>query len=149
MSSSFEVKAISFEECKSYWLEADHFKDPHKRIVEFVKTLGPFETKFNNPKRQAYGLYKGGQLIGVTQLVEWKEDWVRYRTINILPEYRGQDRGWFLVESAYRREWQNYPFLFGWVRDGHDEWARKHGFEEVPESHHDGHRGMLKDMREK
>lgn len=149
MPGPFKVRTISFEECKSYWLEVDHFKEPHKNILEFVKTLGPFETCFDNPKRQAYGLFSSNRLIGVTQLVEWTGDWVRYRTINILPEFQGQNLGWFLVEEAYKSDWQSYPFLFGWVRDGHDLWAKRNSFEEIPESAQDGHRGMLKDMRKK
>ena len=148
MGDNFKVEPISFERCRDYWVEVNHFEDPNKNILEYVKTLGPFTTILENPERQAYGLFIGDILIGVTQLVRWNEDWLRYRTINIRKEYRGKSLGAFLIEKAYERDWTHMPFLFGWTKRSHKDWALKNGFTFIDEQWLDDHTGMLKKMNE-
>lgn len=124
------IKRIDFQILKQYWTQVDHFKDPNKRILDVVSTLGPHETIYKNPKRQCYGLFYNNSLIGGTQIVEWEPHLIRYRTINILPEHRGKDLGWFLLEGAWKMDWEHCDTMMGWVRDTHYDWAKRHGFSE-------------------
>lgn len=144
----YEVKHIDFETIKNYWIEVDHFKDPNKRIVEVIKYLGPHTTPYDNPKRISYGLYDTDKLIGATQLVQWNETHVRYRTLNIRKEYRGQGLGWKLLETAYKTDWQGQGKLFGWIRNTHHRWAVSHGFIEIDSEWYDNHIGMEKEIHE-
>jgi hypothetical protein len=147
MSENLNVCKISFSDCRAYWLSVDHFRDPNKHILEFVKRLGPFETKLCEPSRQAYGLFDGERLVGVTQLVQWSDEWLRYRTINILKEYRGQDNGWYLLKTAYHLDWKHMPYLFGWVRRDHVGWAKAKGFTFINDNWQDDHVGMTREMK--
>jgi GNAT superfamily N-acetyltransferase len=147
MSSDFKVKPISFDQCKEYWIEVDHFEDPKKKILEYVKTLGPFVTDLEDPQRQAYGLFDNDELIGVTQLVRWSDEWVRYRTINIRKSYRGRSLGALLIKEAYDRDWSHMPYLFGWTKKSHVDWALKNDFSFINDDWVDDHIGMLKEMR--
>lgn len=137
------IKHIDFESLKSYWIQVDHFRDPSKRILDVISTLGPYKTIYKDPKRQAYGLFNEDKIIGVTQLVEWEPHLIRYRTINILPEYRGNDLGWFLLEGAWKMDWSHCDTMMGWVRDTHYDWSLKHGFKEEGDWY-DGHIRMEK-----
>ena len=53
------VRRISFDELKSYWIEVDHFRDPDKKIREVVRRLGPMESSIADPRRESYGLFDG------------------------------------------------------------------------------------------
>lgn len=136
------VKQIDFETLKNYWIEVDHFKDPNKRIVEVIKYLGPHTTPYSDPRRIAYGLYSNDILIGATQLVQWNKTHVRYRTLNVREEYRGQDLGWLLLSTAYKKDWQGCGNLFGWIRDTHFKWALRHNFVKYDNEWVDNHIAM-------
>jgi len=140
------VEHIDFETLKNYWIEVDHFKDPNKRIVEVIKYLGPHTTPFINPRRIAYGLYDSDRLIGATQIVQWTNSHVRYRTLNIRKEYRGQDLGWYLLNTAYKQDWQGRGKLFGWIRDSHYTWAKSHDFTELDHTWTENHIAMERIM---
>ncbi len=142
--TDLRIEPISFSTIKTYWIEVDHFQDPNKTYVEFPRTLGHLSSNIQSPKSQCYGLYATTQLIGVTQLIEWAPLMVRYRTINIRPEYRGQDLGYFLLETAVTRDWQNFRQLFGWVRRPHYAWSIQHGFKELDGIWTDDHIAMTK-----
>jgi N-acetylglutamate synthase-like GNAT family acetyltransferase len=140
-----DIKEIEFETLKKYWVEVNHFSDTHV-IKDVIKVLGAHITPYSAPKRIAYGLYSNNTLVGATQLVQWNEDTVRYRTINIVKEHRGKDLGWYLLNNAYKQDWNNYSKLFGWVKLTHFDWARRHGFKEIDSDWTDGHIGMVKWM---
>lgn len=140
------VKQIDFETLKNYWIEVDHFKDPNKRIVEVIKYLGPHTTPYSDPRRIAYGLYSNDTLIGATQLVQWSETHVRYRTLNVREEYRGQSLGWMLLSTAYKKDWVGHGNLFGWIRDTHYNWAQNHNFVKYDKEWTDDHIAMERVM---
>lgn len=123
-----KVEKISYETLKKYWIEVDHFQDSNKRYSQHIYTLGPYKTLFKNPKSICYGLF-ADRLIGATQLVQWDHR-VRYRTINIRPEYRGQDLGWHLLKTAWN-DWQAFDTMIGWIRKSHYNWSIQHGFKQV------------------
>jgi len=141
-----DIKEIDFETLKNYWIEVDHFKDPNKRIVEVIRSLGPHITTYSDPRRIAYGLYSGNTLIGATQLVQWSDTHVRYRTLNVREQFRGQDLGWYLLSSAYEKDWKGRGKLFGWIRNTHYPWAKKHGFVDLDSKWTDDHIAMERDM---
>jgi GNAT superfamily N-acetyltransferase len=141
-----DIKEIDFETLKNYWIDVDHFKDPNKRIVEVIKYLGPHTTPYSDPRRIAYGLYDKDKLIGATQLVHWNEGQVRYRTLNVREDYRGKGLGFLLLSTAYERDWQGWGNLFGWIRDTHYEWAKRHDFFEIDREWTDDHIAMERDM---
>ena len=140
------VKQIDFKTLKNYWIEVDHFKDPNKRIVEVIKYLGPHTTPYSDPKRIAYGLYSNDVLIGATQLVQWNETHVRYRTLNVRQEYRGQGLGWLLLSTAYEKDWVGHGNLFGWIRNTHYTWALAHGFTDLDAKWTEDHIAMERMM---
>lgn len=140
------VKEITFETIKQYWIEVNHFNDPNKKIVEIIKKLGPYSTTYSDPRRISYGLFDKDRLIGVTHLVQWTENQVRYRTLNVRKEYRGNNLGWFLLENSYKKDWQGCGNLFGWIRDTHYNWAKLHNFIEVDYQWHDKHIAMERKM---
>lgn len=141
-----DIKEIDFETLKNYWIDVDHFKDPNKRIVEVIKYLGPHITPYSDPRRIAYGLYDEDKLIGATQLVHWNEGQVRYRTLNVRQEYRGKGLGFLLLSTAYERDWKGWGNLFGWIRNTHYDWAKRHDFVEIDEQWTDDHIAMERDM---
>lgn len=140
------VRHIDFETLKNYWIEVDHFKDPNKRIVDVIKHLGPHTTPYTDPRRIAYGLYSSDTLIGATQLVQWNKTHIRYRTLNIREQYRGQGLGWYLLSSAYEKDWKGCGKLFGWIRNTHYKWATIHGFVDLDDSWTDDHIAMERIM---
>ena len=140
------VKRISFDYIKEYWIEVDHFKDPNKKIVEVIKTLGNHVTPFSDPRRISYGLFDNNYMIGATHLVQWTEDLVRYRTLNIRKEYRGNDLGWHLLSEAWTMDWIGYKTLYGYIRDTHVPWATKHGFQYYDDEYVDNHISMIREM---
>jgi hypothetical protein len=143
---NFKVEQITFETLRDYWIDVDHFKDPNKRIIEIINTLGPHKTPYTDPKRIAYGLFDGEHLIGATQLVHWDEGLIRYRTINVREELRGQDLGWYLLQTAWDGDWAGEGKLFGWVRDTHYHWAVSHGFVDYDNEWTGDHIAMVRDM---
>lgn len=140
------VKNIELETLYNYWIEVDHFGVKDKVIVDHISTLGPHITTFTDPKKISYGLYDNDYLIGVTQLVEWDETRIRYRTVNIRKEYRGKDLGWFLLKTAWKRDWTDNKYLFGWIKDTHYRWAVEHDFAEIDIRWQDNHTGMIRNM---
>jgi len=144
------VAPIPFDEIKAYWIAVDHFGVPDKKIREVVSSLGPLKSSFADPRRVSYGLFDSDRIIGVTHLVQWSDDWVRYRTINIHPAYRGRDLGWYLIRIAVNMDWRDMKapgkFLFGWIRRPHHPWSVAHGFEPADGTWHDDHMVMLKPM---
>lgn len=144
-----EVVRISFDELKSYWIEVDHFKDTNKKIREVVRSLGPYKNKIDDPRRFSYGLYDGKTLAGVTHLVQWSDKLVRYRTLNVRPEHRNKNLGWFLLSSAVHMDWMSSGLdLFGWIRRDHQTWANLHGFKQLDGQWHDDHIAMTKTLGE-
>ena len=147
-----DVKRISFDDLKSYWIEIDHFANPKKRIREVVRHLGAHESDIADPHRISYGLFDDGRLIGVTHLVEWSRTWVRYRTINVRPAYRGRDLGWFLLRSAVNLDWQEWKtpdkFVFGWVKRDHLAWSLAHDFRPFDNRWHEDHTAVIKPLSE-
>lgn len=141
-----QVRHIEFEVIKNYWIEVNHFNDPNKKYAPIVRQLGHLNCELPNPKWYCYGLFDGPLLIGVTQFIEWSQDTVRYRTLNIRPAYRGRDLGRFLVFEAYKMDWSQFRYLFGWVRESHYAWARRQNFKEVDGVWNDGHIAMIKNM---
>lgn len=140
------IREIDYETLKRYWIEVDHFQDPNKKIIEIIKYLGPHVTPYTNPRRIAYGLYDKNELIGVTQLVQWNETHIRYRTLNIRKQYRGQGLGWFLLLTSYNRHWKGSGNLFGWVIDTHYKWAINHGFRDLDKQWTNDHIAMERIM---
>lgn len=146
-----EVKQIDFDTLVAYWKEVNHFNDPDKKYRLHVKKLGPFTTEYENPRIISYGLFDtywgSGQMIGATQLVEWKKpSTIRFRTINIRKEYRHQDLGWYLLEEAHAMDWPAYDKLFGWMALRKLDWALDHGFEVIEGSEQNNHIGVIKEM---
>lgn len=139
---NINFKKIDFLILKNYWIEVDHFKDPNKNILDWVETLGHFKTNLINPKRIAYGVYNNDILIGGTQLVQWSDHWIRYRTINVRKEYRGNDIGWKLLKFGLKDWSDNY--LFGWVKQDHFKWAIEHEFKPIDNIWNDNHCGMIR-----
>lgn len=145
MGNEIVIKRIDWHTLVEYWKTVDHFKDPNKRYNTHINQLGPYFTPYKNPRKINYGLYDGDNLIGVTQLVEWQKNIVRYRTINVLNTYRGEDLGWRLLYSAWASDWTDYEHLIGWIRGNHIAWAEDHGFEKYGD-YMDDHIMMIRDM---
>jgi hypothetical protein len=145
-----EVKRIHFEELQRYWIEVDHFKKPGKKIREVVRILGPYECTIDNPRRESYGLFHDGKIIGATHLVQWDARWLRYRTLNVRTPYRGRDLGWTLLLGAVDLGWQDWKvpgrYLFGWIRRPHLSWSLAHGFKETGGRWHEDHMGMIRPL---
>jgi hypothetical protein len=146
--TDLEVKEISFQEIVKFWKDVDHFSDPRKKIVQIPTRLGPFQQEIPHPRSICYGLFDNGILIGVTQIYEFKKNWIRYRTIHIRKPYRGRDFGWQFLKSVIKRDWQNYDALFGWVRNSHIDWSLQRGFSRVSNSDEDDHAPMVIPLRE-
>jgi N-acetylglutamate synthase-like GNAT family acetyltransferase len=141
------VSRISFDELKSYWIEVDHFKVPNKKIREVVRQLGPYKCEMTDPRRFSYGLYDGEELVGVTHLVQWSDQLVRYRTLNVRRSHRGRGLGSFLLTCAINMDWKSSDHdLFGWIRRDHQAWAKIHGFKPLDGSWHDNHIAMTKPL---
>jgi hypothetical protein len=140
------VQHIDFETIKQFWIDVNHFNEPDKKIVEIIKRLGKHRTFITNPKRISYGLFNNNNLIGVTHLVRWSDTHVRYRTLHILKEYRGNDLGWYLLKAAYKKDWQGEGNLFGWIRNTHYLWAKNHGFVDIDSTWTDNHIAMERNM---
>jgi acyl carrier protein len=151
-STDLEVERIDFETLKQYWLDVGHFQQPNKKIREVVRVLGPYECVLDDPRRESYGLFHDGALIGVTNLVQWDANWLRYRTINIRQPFRGPDLGWMLLRRAVDLDWRDWAvpgkFMFSWLRRSHMPWSLAHGFTEIDGRWHDDHIAMLKPMTE-
>ncbi len=145
-----DVTHISFGDLKSYWIEVDHFRDPSKKFREVVRKLGPYKTMIDDPRRFSYGLFDEGKLVGVTHLVQWNDNLIRYRTLNVLPSHRGRDVGAFLLRNAVNLDWRDWKSpdnsLFGWIRRDHQSWASSHGFKPFDGSWHDDHILMTKPL---
>ena len=141
-SKDLIVKKITFPEIKNYWIEVDHFKEPNKKVIEVITSLGHLKNTLEQPRRQSYGLFLRERLIGVTKLVEWENEFVRYRTLNIRKEFRGSDLGWSLLMEAYSDGWQQRN-LFGWVRRSHYDWSRSKGFVELDGIWNEDHIAMV------
>lgn len=145
-----DVRHISFEDIKAYWIEVDHFRDPAKRIREVVARLGPMKSPLSDPRRRSYGLFDGDTLIGATHLVQWDDHWIRYRTLNVRTAHRGQGLGWTLLRRAVEMDWRDSGLdatdVLGWIRRDHEPWARRHGFEPVDGQWHDDHLAMTKPL---
>ncbi|MEE8257886.1 MAG: acyl carrier protein [Acidobacteriota bacterium] len=145
-----EVKRIHFEELKHYWIEVDHFKKPDKKIREVVRVLGPYACTIDDPRRESYGLFRDGKMIGGTHLVQWDARWLRYRTLNVREPYRGPDLGWILLRRAINLDWQDWKvpdrYLFGWIRRPHVPWSLAHGFKKIGGRWHEDHLGMIRTL---
>jgi GNAT superfamily N-acetyltransferase len=144
------VAHISFDELKSYWIEVDHFRHPEKKFRQVVRRLGPYQSTLDDPKRHSYGLFDGDRLIGVTHLVQWSDDLVRYRTLNVRPPYRGRNLGELFLERAVNLDWGHLKspgkYLLGWIRRDHQPWACAHGFDPLDGSWHDDHIAMIRPL---
>lgn len=147
-----DVNRISFDQLKTYWVEVDHFGVPDKKFHEIVRTLGDCQSTITDPPRFSYGLFDAGELIGVTHLVQWDEEWLRYRTLNIRSAYRSRDLGWYLLKAAVAMDWKkSVPapnYVFGWVKRVHQSWSIAHGFEPADGRWVNGHIAMIKPLAE-
>jgi acyl carrier protein len=146
-----KIERISFAELKQYWIEVDHFHRPDKKIREVVRTLGPHTCKIEDPRRQSYGMFLDDGLIGVTHLVQWDCNWLRYRTLNIREPYQGpDDLGWKLLRRAVHMDWRDWKvggrYLFSWARRSHVAWSLAHGFETVTDTWHGEHIAMRRPL---
>jgi len=145
-----DVARISFEDLKSYWIEIDHFEDPDKKIREIVRRLGPYQSTLADPRRFSYGLFDEKHLVGVTHLVQWSDNLVRYRTLNVRQSHRGRNLGSFLLSAAIDLDWRDRKsadrYLFGWIRREHQAWAVQHGFKPLDGSWHDDHIAMTRPL---
>lgn len=146
-----KIERITFAELKQYWIEVDHFHQPDKKIREVVHRLGPHTCKIEDPRRQSYGVFLRGGLIGVTHLVQWDCDWLRYRTLNIREPYQGpDDLGWKLLRRAVDMDWRDWKvggrYLFSWARRSHVAWSLAHGFETVDDTWHGEHMAMRRPL---
>ena len=150
--ADWEVERIDFETLKQYWLDVVHFQEPDKKIREVVRVLGPYECVLDDPRRESYGLFHDGGLIGVTHLVQWDANWLRYRTLNIREPFRGPDLGWMLLRRAMELDWRDWKvpgkFMFSWLRRSHMPWSLAHGFTEIDGRWHGDYIAMLKPMTE-
>jgi hypothetical protein len=141
-----ELRRIPFTELVDYWRRTDHFKDPNKVYTEIVPNLGPYQCSLKDPRRISYGLFLGGRLIGATHITAWNEAWIRCRTINVLPEFRGENLGVRLLNSALWMDWRDCRRMLGWIRDTAVPWAVKYGFREIDGRWHGHHMAMLKSI---
>lgn len=142
---SIYTKHITFDELVSYWKMTNHFNDPNKKYTEVLGYLGNLTTPFKDPRRFSYGLFLDDKIIGATHLVHWDDKIVRYRTINILKEYQGNDLGWALLSQAWSKDWKGYGNLLGWVRHDHEKWCLAHGFNAIG-TLYDNHIPMTRKM---
>ena len=129
--NDLQVRAVRFDELVDYWRETRHFPDEDKVYTEVLGYLGPFQRTVVEPRRISYGLFHGSRMMGATHVTEWSEEWIRFRTINIRPEYRGLDLGWQFLDSVLKRDWADRKTVFGWFRREALGWAEKHGFREL------------------
>ena len=141
---TFDLKEIEYNIILDYWETTNHFNDPHKKIKRHVNTLGHFESDFDNPPFKSFGLYEDVRLIGVTQIVLWNKDWVRYRTLNILKKNRGQKLGIRLLLLSQLLSWPNHC-IFGWTRLSHIKWSYQFGFAEIDGIIDNNHTGLILD----
>jgi hypothetical protein len=125
----YNIKEITFEEIHQYWIDQKHFHVMNKKINERIYTLGPYTCDIKTPKVQAYGLFDDDILIGTTQIQEWSKTMVRCRAYNIIPEYRGNDLFWHFLSNIICDHWNEYEYIFGWLRENVYGWAQQHGFE--------------------
>ena len=143
----FDVRDLDFEDLVVYWKYTNHFNDAKKIYKEVVKKLGPYQCNISFPAHKAYGLYHNNTLVGATQIMQWDYLTVRFRTINILPEYRGNGLGWHLIDTAIKRDWNKYEELFGWMSLRRLNWAIKNEFEVQIESNSGTHVGVFKKLK--
>ena len=144
------VNRVHFEELQRYWIEVDHFKKPGKKIREVVRILGPYECTIDDPRRESYGLFHDGGIIGVTQLMQWDARWLRYRTLNVRTPYRGRGLGWMPLLGAVDLDWRDWKvpgrYLFGGIRRPHLSWSLAHGFKGTGGRWHEDHMGMIRPL---
>ena len=147
-----DVNRISFDDLKAYWVEVDHFGVAGKKFRNVVRSLGDYRSTLADPTRFSYGLFDSGELIGVTHLVQWDEEWLRYRTLNIRQAFRDQNLGWYLLSTAVKMDWKDKllapTYMFGWVRREHQAWLITHGFAPADGRWVDGHIAMIKPLDE-
>ncbi len=148
MKTTYEIREIDFKTLKDWWVRTDHFNVPDKEYSRTVTELGPFRSIFLNPKVQEYGLFDGKKHIGVTQFQEWDEDTVRWRTINILPEYRGNDIAWWMLSEIWKRDWSDRDYMIGWFVEQYIPWTKKYGFKPIHEDLIDGHIMVRRNMKD-
>lgn len=123
---NYQIEKIDFETIVEFWKEQEHFH-PRKKFVEKLGWLGLNICHLKNPITQAYGLYLEGELISATQIQVWDNNTIRWRTINVKEEYRGDNLGWKFLSNVLQ-DWKEYDVVFGWVRENIYEWAIKNGF---------------------
>ena len=145
------VKEIRFDDLKTFWIDNDHFENPlTKRYPLLIKQLGIHKCTYETPAYKCYGLFyedKYGELmIGGTMLTQWQPNRIRYRTLHIVKEHRGNDLGWHLLETAWNMHWKGMGHLWGHIKDTHYRWALSHGFWETDTRWTDEHIGMYKVM---
>lgn len=126
-----KIKQIQFSQLVDYWKDTEHFAHvPNKKYNEIIKYLGPFECKLENPKAISYGVFDGDKMIGGTQIQEWDETTVRFRTVNIREEYRGKNLGYWMIKRSILSDWFTYELVIEWMRDSIIRWCESNGFED-------------------
>ena len=145
--NAFDVKDIDFKDLVAYWKHTNHFNNDKKIYNKIVRRLGPYECKLTFPDQQGYGLYLDNALVGATQIMQWDVFAIRFRTINILPEYRGNGLGWHLIKTAVEKHWNDYDQLFGWMSLRKLDWAIKNKFEIEEQSNSGTHVGVFKTLK--
>ncbi len=138
----YEIKQISFDTIRDYWIRTNHFHVPGKVITRLVPAVGPYQCELEDPRIIEYGLFDGDKMIGATQFQQWSKTEVRWRTINILPEYRGGNLAYKLLLTVADRDWLEIDFMIGWFRESVYPWTQKNGFRDYDEvwHEHDGDR---------
>ncbi len=123
------IQKLSFVQIKKYWIDNNHFSNVDgKKINRVVNQLGPYTIEVDHPRIQAYGLIDNDTIIGVTQFHQWTDNEVRFRTINIIDEYRGSNLGYAFLETLINQEWDTMLRLIGWLREPAFPWAQRNGF---------------------
>jgi hypothetical protein len=107
-----------------------------------IQRIGHFKNYIQNQQVIDYGLFSGGDLIGVTVIYQWNLTWARFRTIHIKKEFRGNNLGASLLATAYKEHWPS-KCLIGWMRKSIFSWAHKFGFEDIDNVVNDQHRLMI------
>jgi len=135
----FEVRKIVFSEIRDYWIEVKHFHISNKIITETVTQLGPYKSKYDmeNQKTQSYGLFDDNYIIGATQICEWDDHIIRWRSSNIREAYRSKGLFYNLLSTIIANDWSDKLTLIGWFRLSVMWWPLSNNFQSYDGINHD------------
>lgn len=117
---------------KDYWIEVEHFHVPNKNINEKVTKLGPYKSKFSAADQFtiSYGLFDDMYMIGGTQILQWDNNTIRWRTNNIRETHRGEGLFYQFLSSIVKEDWNKNDWLIGWFRSSATWWPPRYNFQE-------------------